>query len=37
MPLMLDPAVIEREATVTGIAEIAAFLQDALGRDPGTS
>ena len=32
MPLMLDPAVIEREATVTGIAEIAAFLQDALGQ-----
>jgi hypothetical protein len=30
--LALDPAVVEREATVTDIAKIAAFLQDALGQ-----
>ena len=30
--LALDPAGVEREATVTDIAKIAAFLQDALGQ-----
>ncbi|MCI0549172.1 MAG: XRE family transcriptional regulator [Candidatus Rokubacteria bacterium] len=32
MPVTLDPAVVEREAAVTDIAKIAAFLQDALGQ-----
>jgi hypothetical protein len=32
MPLALDPAVVERDATITDIARIAAFLQDVLGQ-----
>ena len=32
MPLLLDPVSVEREAAVTDIAKIAAFLQDALGQ-----
>ena len=32
MPLLLDPVSVEREAAITDIAKIAAFLQEALGQ-----